>query len=159
MKRREFIGYGTGVLALAVLPAALNAKNYRKEMPDVWKVTNDASKKGASTAGIDAAIKKLFGQGAAADGSAGLKAPEIAENGAVVPIKMKAENATRIALFQSANPEALVVVFDVPKDAVAEYSARIKMQQTGTVSVVAEVDGKLHRTDKVVKVTVGGCGG
>ena len=159
MKRREFIGYGTGILALAAVPSLMNAKDYRKALPDVWKITNDAAKKGASTEGIDAAIKAIFGKAVAADGSVGLKAPEIAENGAVVPVTMKADNATRIALFESANPESTVVIFDVPKDAIPEFSVRIKMQQTGTVTAVAEVDGKLHRTDKTVKVTVGGCGG
>ena len=159
MKRREFIGYGTGILALAAAPSLLNAKDYRKELPDVWKIKNDAAKKGASTEAIDAAIKAIFGQTVAADGSVGLKTPEIAENGAVVPVTIKAENATRIALFESANPESTVVIFDVPKDAIAEYSVRIKMQQTGTIAAVAEIDGKLHRTDKVTKVTVGGCGG
>ena len=159
MKRREFIGYTTGVLALAAVPAALQAKNYRKEMPDVWKVMNDTASKGASTTGIDAAIKKLFGEDATTGDQVHLKAPEIAENGAVVPIKMGADKATRVALFQSANPEALVIVFDVPKGAIPEYSVRIKMQQTGTVTAVAEIDGKLYRADKVVKVTVGGCGG
>ncbi len=159
MKRREFIGSITGALALAALPGILSAKNYRKAMPDAWKIANDPAKKGASVDQINAAIKALFGQEAAVDGSVGLKAPEIAENGAVVPVTIKAENATRIALFQSANPEALVAVFDVPKNGIPEYSVRIKMQQTGTVTAVAEIDGKLHRTDKTVKVTVGGCGG
>jgi len=159
MKRREFIGYGTGILALAAAPSLVNAKDYRKEMPDVWKITNDAASKGASVAGIDATIKAVFGKSVTADGSVGLKTPEIAENGAVVPVTIKAENATRIALFESANPEAAVIIFDVPKDAIPEYSVRIKMQQTGTITAVAEIDGKLHRTDKVTKVTVGGCGG
>jgi len=159
MKRREFIGYGTGILALAAAPSLMSAKDYRKALPDVWKITNDATKKGASVAGIDAAIKGIFGKSVAADGAVGLKTPEIAENGAVVPVTIKAENATRIALFESANPEATVIIFDVPKDALAEYSVRIKMQQTGTITAVAEIDGKLHRTDKITKVTVGGCGG
>ena len=159
MKRREFIGYGTGILALAAAPSLMSAKDYRKALPDVWKITNDATKKGASVAGIDAAIKGIFGKAVAADGSVGLKTPEIAENGAVVPVTIKAENASRIALFESANPEATVVIFDVPKDAIPEYSVRIKMQQTGTITAVAEIDGKLYRTDKITKVTVGGCGG
>ncbi len=159
MKRREFIGYGTGILALAAAPSLLSAKDYRKALPDVWKIKNDAAKKGASTAGIDAAIKAIFGKEVAADDGVALKTPEIAENGAVVPVTIKADGASRIALFESANPESTVVIFDVPKGAIPEYSVRIKMQQTGTITAVAEVDGKLHRTDKVTKVTVGGCGG
>jgi len=42
---------------------------------------------------------------------------------------------------------------------VADYAIRIKMQKTGTVTVIADVDGKLHSVSKVVKVTIGGCGG
>jgi len=48
---------------------------------------------------------------------------------------------------------------DIPPKGIPDYSVRIKMQQTGTVVVVAEIDGKLYRADQVVKVTVGGCGG
>ncbi len=77
----------------------------------------------------------------------------------MVPIKFKADGAKRIAVFQSANPEATVAIFDVPKRGIPDYAIRIKMQQTGTVTVVAEIDGKLYKAAKVVKVTVGGCGG
>ena len=159
MKRREFIGYGTGLLALAAAPSLVTAKDYRKALPDVWKIKNDAAKKGESKEAIDAGIKAVFGKTVAADGAVELKTPEIAENGAVVPVTIKADGASRIALFESANPEAVVAIFDVPADALPEYSIRIKMQQTGTITAVAEVDGKLHRTDKITKVTVGGCGG
>jgi sulfur-oxidizing protein SoxY len=60
---------------------------------------------------------------------------------------------------QTADPETVVAIFDVPERGIPEYSVRIKMQQTGHVVVVAEIDGKLYKAEKVVKVTVGGCGG
>ena len=67
--------------------------------------------------------------------------------------------AKTMAIFQDANPESAVAVFTVPANGIPEYSVRIKMSKTGTVTAVADVDGKLYSTSKVVKVTIGGCGG
>jgi len=154
MERRKFLGLGAGILAATMVPMSISAQNYRKTKVDLWAVKNEKGKPG-----IDAAIKALFGTDKVEEGKVKLKAPDIAENGAVVPVSMKAEGATRIALFQDANPEAAVVVFDVPKNGIPDYSIRIKMQQTGSVVAVAEIDGKLYKVSKTVKVTIGGCGG
>jgi len=156
MKRRKFLGLGAGILAASLIPAELMAKNLRKEKPDAWKIVNG---KDDNQDGTNKAIKAVFGTDKVEEGKASLKAPDIAENGAVIPITVAAENASKIAIFQSANPESLVAVFDVPKNGIPEYSLRIKMQKTGTVTVVAEVDGKLYKASKAVKVTIGGCGG
>jgi len=158
MERRKFLGLGAGAAALFALPAGLMAENYRKTLPALWKVKND-EKHADDEKGVNEAIKTLFGSDKTEEGKVHLKAPAIAENGAVVPVSFKAEGAKRIALFQSADPEAAVAVFDIPEKAIPDYSVRIKMQQTGHVVVVAEIDGKLYKADKVVKVTVGGCGG
>ena len=89
-----------------------------------------------------------------------IKAPDIAENGAVIPVTVSTKlNATKVAIFQDANPESTVAVFTVPKDGIIDYSVRIKLGQTGTVTVVALADGKLYKASKLVKVTIGGCGG
>jgi sulfur-oxidizing protein SoxY len=88
-----------------------------------------------------------------------LKAPDIAENGAVIPITASTKKASKIAIFQSANPESAVAVFDIPANGIPDYSIRIKMQKTGIVTAVAEIDGKLYAASKTVKVTIGGCGG
>ena len=154
MERRKFLGLGAGILAATMVPMSISAQNYRETKVDLWKVKNEKGKPG-----VDAAIKALFGTDKVEDGKVKLKAPDIAENGAVIPITAKAKDASRIAIFQDANPEAAVAVFDVPKNGIADYSIRIKMQQTGNVVVVAEVDGKLYKTSKTVKVTIGGCGG
>jgi len=160
MERRKFLGMGAGMLAvLAAAPSMLMAVNYREKLPEVWKIKNDEAAKGADMKGIEASIKAIFGSDKTEEGKVKLKAPDIAENGAVVPISFKAEGAKRIAVFQSANPESTVAIFDIPERGLPDYSIRIKMQQTGTVVVVAEIGGKLYKAAKMVKVTVGGCGG
>ncbi len=157
MERRKFLGLGLGVAAVSLAPVSLLAKEYRKELPKVWAVKN--SGKENDEAGINEAIKAVFGSDKTEDGKIKLKAPDIAENGAVVPVSFKLEKATKVALFQTANPECLVAIYDIPEAGIPDYGVRIKMAKTGTVVVVAEVDGKLYKASKVVKVTAGGCGG
>ncbi len=160
MQRRKFLGLGAGIFATVVAaPSMLSAENYRKKLPKAWKVKNDEKSKGEDMAGVNGAIKAVFGSDKTEDGKVKLKAPDIAENGAVVPLTFEADGAKKIALFQSADPESLVAIFDVPARGIPNYSVRIKMQQTGHVVVVAEIDGKLYKAEKKVKVTVGGCGG
>jgi len=158
MERRKFLGLGLGVAALSLAPVSVVAKNYRKELPDAWKIKNKDAENDLT--GTNEAIKAVFGTDKTEEGKIKLyKIPDIAENGAVVPVNFKMDKATKIAVFQTANPEALVAIFDVPELAIPDYGIRIKMAKTGTVTVVAEIDGKLYRASKVVKVTAGGCGG
>ena len=160
MERRKFLGMSAGMLAVvAAAPTMVMATNYREKLPTVWKIPNDEKAKGEDMSGVDKAIKEIFGSDKVEAGKIKLKAPDIAENGAVVPVTIKAEGAKKIALMQTADPESVVAIFDVPERGIPNYSVRIKMQQTGHVVVVAEIDGKLYKADKMVKVTVGGCGG
>jgi sulfur-oxidizing protein SoxY len=151
MNRRNFLSYvGLGVLAAAFVPASLSAIDFRSTMPKVWSATK-----------VDAAVKELFGAATPTQGSVKLKAPDIAENGLVVPITVESDlDAKTVAIFQDANPESTVAVFTVPENGIVDYDIRIKMAKTGTVSVVVETkDGKLYTDSKLVKVTKGGCGG
>ena len=157
MERRKFLGLGLGVAAISLAPVSAIAKNYRKELPKVWTIKNPDKENDLT--GVNEAIKAIFGTDKAENGKIKLKAPDIAENGAVVPVSFKIDKASRIALLQTSNPEALVAIWDIPELGIPDYGVRIKMKKTGTVVVVAEVDGKLYRADKVVKVTAGGCGG
>ena len=160
MQRRKFLGLGAGIFAVAAAaPSMLMAENYRKALPKAWEIKNDEKSKGEDMSGVNAAIKTIFGTDKVEEGKVKLKAPDIAENGAVVPVSFKAMGAKKIALMQTADPETVVAIFDVPERGIPDYSVRIKMQQTGHVVVVAEIDGKLYKAEKVVKVTVGGCGG
>lgn len=150
MNRRNFLGLGLGALAVAAaVPSQLSAVNFRETKPKAWTATK-----------VDEAIKEIFGTTDATEGGINLSAPDIAENGAVIPVSFDTElKASKIAVFQDANPESAVAVFTIPDVGIIDYGIRIKMAKTGTVTVVADVNGKLHKVSKLVKVTIGGCGG
>ena len=90
-----------------------------------------------------------------------LKVPDIAENGAVVPVDVisRIPNTSSIAILVEKNPQPLSAQFDFANGALPEASARLKMGQTSLVKAVAKADGKFYTAQKEVKVTVGGCGG
>jgi sulfur-oxidizing protein SoxY len=90
-----------------------------------------------------------------------LKVPDIAENGAVVPVDVVSNipKTTSIAILVEKNPSPLCASFEFANGALAEASARLKMGQTSLVKAVAKADGKFYTAQKEVKVTVGGCGG
>jgi len=90
-----------------------------------------------------------------------LQAPEIAENGAVVPIRVESdlENVESISIVVEKNPSPLAATFEMSPRSIPNVSTRIKMGETSKVLVVVKADGKLYATQKEVKVTIGGCGG
>lgn len=91
-----------------------------------------------------------------------LTAPDIAENGAVVPLAAASTlpNIKAILLMVEKNPNALSAKFDVSDAVEPNFSTRVKMGQTSDVYAVAiTADGKAHYAKKEVKVTLGGCGG
>jgi sulfur-oxidizing protein SoxY len=90
-----------------------------------------------------------------------LRVPDIAENGAVVPVDVVSNipNTTSISILVEKNPAPLCAHFEFANGALPEASARLKMGQTSMVKVVAKADGKFYTAQKEVKVTVGGCGG
>ena len=68
--------------------------------------------------------------------------------------------AKTIALFQDANPESAVVIYDVNKYDLTDYSVKIKMGKSGTITVIVEgQDGKLYGAKKTLEVALGGCEG
>ena len=149
INRRNFLGLGLGALAIAAIPGKLSAIDFRETKPKAWTATK-----------VDEAIKELFGSSTLTEGGINLSAPDIAENGAVIPVSFDTQlKATKIAVFQDANPESAVAVFNLNENEVLDYAFRIKMAKTGKVTVVAEVGGKLHSVTKEIKVTMGGCGG
>ena len=105
---------------------------------------------------------KGIGAGAPADSKdLILKVPDIAENGAVVPVDVISNipNTISIAILVDKNPSPLSAQFEFSNGALPEVSARLKMNQTSLVKAVAKADGKFYTAQKEVKVTVGGCGG
>jgi sulfur-oxidizing protein SoxY len=91
-----------------------------------------------------------------------LTGPDIAENGAVVPVACACilSGVKRLALLVEKNPNTLAAVFDVSDAVEANFATRVKMGQSSNVFAVAMMgDGKVLFAQKEVKVTLGGCGG
>ena len=90
-----------------------------------------------------------------------IKAPDIAENGAVVPVSVNAdmENVDSISILVDKNTTPLTASFALGPGTEAFVSTRIKMGKTGNVVAVVKAGDKLYSTQKEVKVTIGGCGG
>jgi sulfur-oxidizing protein SoxY len=110
---------------------------------------------------LDGALKGIGAAGAAESKDVTIKAPDIAENGAVVPIEIASTvpNTQQISVFIDKNPLPLAASFDFANGAQPSVAVRLKMGQTSNIRVVAKADGKFYSATKEVKVTVGGCGG
>ncbi|MGH8707114.1 MAG: thiosulfate oxidation carrier protein SoxY [Burkholderiales bacterium] len=90
-----------------------------------------------------------------------IRAPDIAENGAVVPIDVTSSipGTTSISVFIEKNPFPYTGTFNFAADSVPFVHLRAKMGETSPVRVVVAANGKHYTTAKEVKVTIGGCGG
>jgi sulfur-oxidizing protein SoxY len=93
-------------------------------------------------------------------GDVNIKAPEIAENGAVVPIQVTSTiaNTEAISIIVSGNPTPMLASFNM-HGSEGFVSTRIKMGKTSDVLAVVKAGGSLHAARQEVKVTIGGCGG
>lgn len=89
-----------------------------------------------------------------------ITAPDIAENGAVVPIAVtsKIPNTQSIAIIAEKNPFPLAASFNMVGGGEGYVSTRLKMGETSNVRAVVKADGKFYTAVKEVKVTIGGCG-
>jgi sulfur-oxidizing protein SoxY len=111
---------------------------------------------------LDEALQNLFaGARIEASEAVTLKAPDIAENGAIVPVTVVAElpEVESISLLVEHNPVPLIASFALAPAVYPEVSTRIKMAETSQVVAVAKAGGKLYAARKEVTVTVGGCVG
>jgi len=90
-----------------------------------------------------------------------LKAPEIAENGAIVPVEITSRipGTQTIYIIADKNPQPLVAIFDIASNTEPFISTRIKMGESSKVRVLVKAGGKFYVTTQEVKVTIGGCGG
>jgi sulfur-oxidizing protein SoxY len=141
------------ILSLATIVAmtmSLSATDYRAEKAAAWTAKD-----------VPTAIKALYGEITPVDGDIKLKAPKVASNGGAIPITVKTDiPAKSIAIFQDANPEAAVAVFEVLEGAVADFSLKIKMKESGSITAVVEgKDGKFYSTKLSLEVALGGCEG
>jgi sulfur-oxidizing protein SoxY len=108
------------------------------------------------------AVKALGGSAPVESKDVMLTGPDIAENGAVVPVGCACTlpGVKRLALLVEKNPNTLAAVFDVTEALEPNFSTRVKMGQSSNVFAVAMLaDGKVLFAQKEIKVTLGGCGG
>jgi sulfur-oxidizing protein SoxY len=107
------------------------------------------------------AIKNAGYDGAAESSDIVIKAPDIAENGAVVPVTATSNipGTTSMAIFVEKNPSPLIADFEFSNGAEAYISTRVKMAKTSIVRVSVRAGGKNYTNSREVKVTIGGCGG
>jgi sulfur-oxidizing protein SoxY len=108
------------------------------------------------------AVKAMGGSAMTESADVKIVGPDIAENGAVVPMAVSttAAGAKKLLLLIEKNPSALVASFNVTADVVPNFATRAKMGQSSDVYAVAIMaDGKALFAKKEVKVTLGGCGG
>lgn len=154
MKRRLFL---KGSVAASAAGVALSAGILiPSQVLAAWP------KAAFETKDLAGSMMALLGSSDAADSAdIKIKAPEIAENGAVVPVTISTSmtGIDSITIFAPKNPAPLVASFVLGKGAVGYASTRIKMGKTGDVVGVVKAGGKLYKASKEVKVTIGGCGG
>ncbi|OFW29140.1 MAG: thiosulfate oxidation carrier protein SoxY [Acidobacteria bacterium RIFCSPLOWO2_02_FULL_65_29] len=107
------------------------------------------------------ALKSLGAAGIEASNAIVIEAPQIAENGAVVPIEIASNipGTTAIAVLVEKNPYPLVAKFEFMEGALPFVKINTKMGETSAVRVVATAGGKHFTATKEIKVTIGGCGG
>jgi len=152
--RREILSHSAKVAAMlavaGLLPAAAHAQTTG------YNAT-------AFSAKTMAEVMKALGAGAPVESKdVTVTGPDIAENGAVVPIgaATAVPGVKRILLLVEKNPAVLAAMFDVTDAIDANISTRVKMGQSSNVYAVAIMtDGKVLFAQKEVKVTLGGCGG
>lgn len=107
------------------------------------------------------ALKSIGADNAATSKEVALDVPEIAENGAVVPVEITSHvpGTTSIAVVIDKNPFPLTSKFSFQEGALPYVKLNVKMGQSSNIRVIAEAGGKHYVAMREVKVTIGGCGG
>jgi sulfur-oxidizing protein SoxY len=155
MKRRLFLkgSFATTAIGIAVGSGLLAPR----AVLAAWPKESFAAKSAADV------VNGLYGsEKTEATDKIKIKAPDIAENGAVVPVKVYADDLGKvdnISLLVEKNGTPLVARFNMGDTATGYVSTRIKMGKTSDVIAVVRSNGKLYSARKNVKVTIGGCGG
>ncbi len=136
LNRREALVLAIGAAAVAAIPLPALAK-------------------------VEDAVAAFTGGAAVGEGGITLTAPEIAENGNTVPISVDAPGAAEILVLAAGNPTPGVCRASFGESAGAHmFSTRIRLAGTQDVIAIAKMaDGSFVRTQREIKVTIGGCGG
>lgn len=162
MKRRTFLN---NALAVSATGAALSTGLLAPQ----WAMAENAPAVPAAEPAnpfalkeLNEVLKSLNAVDAKTSEEIKIKAPEIAENGAVVPVAVSTTiaGAASISIAVSNNPTPLAATFNILEGTSPDVSTRIKMAKTADViAVVKTADGTAYTAKQEVKVTIGGCGG
>jgi sulfur-oxidizing protein SoxY len=150
--RRDLIKL-SGVYAAMAAAGLLNAEEAFAQQ--------QARNKAFEAKSLDETVKLLGGTTAVQSGEISITAPDIAENGAVVPIGVTSRipNTQNIYILVDKNLNSLSAGFGIPPGTEPNVATRVKMAQTSNVHAVVKADNKFYVATKEVKVTLGGCGG
>ncbi len=151
-QRRNVLKSGSGAALLTVLAAAgiikpgMALADWNKAAFDAKSMADTLKALGANP--VDSKDVQVTG-------------PDIAENGAVVPVGVSSTlpNVSMVAILIEKNPNALAASFTLPEGTQANVQTRVKMGQTSNVYALVKSDGKFFMATKEIKVTLGGCGG
>lgn len=151
MQRRNLLRLGASALGLAAASA-------------LWPLRAIAAAAGLESAFKAKSMKNVFkdlGGTPTESRDIQLMTPDIAENGAVVPVSVtsKIPNTEQILILVEKNPNPMAASFTVPEGTEGFVSTRVKIGQTCNVYAVVRADGKLYSAHRETKVTLGGCGG
>ena len=147
LSKREFLIVASGSAAVALLG-----------LPNV----------ALSASKAEAQVAEFLGGASASEGGITLQMPEIAENGNTVPLSVSIDGeatekryAESVLVLADGNPEPGVATFHfTPLSGTQEASTRMRLAKTQNVIAVAKMsDGSFIKTQSLVKVTIGGCGG
>jgi sulfur-oxidizing protein SoxY len=140
-----------GALAMGLVTGLVKSSN---------AVAAEWNKAGFESKAIADALKALGAGNPVESKDIVITAPDIAENGAVVPVAIvsKIPNTQQISIVAERNPLPLTATFDVSSGNEGYVSTRIKMGETSNVWAVVKADGNFFVAKKEVKITVGGCG-
>ena len=144
--------FAAGATGIAISAGLLTPKAVLAAWPKAAFEAKDAN----------AAVEAAHGSSTTTEsGDIKLKAPDIAENGAVVPITVTSniDSTEAISIVVKENGTPLAATFNLADNTKGFVSTRIKMAKTSDVTAIVKAGGKLYSTSKNVKVTIGGCGG
>ena len=150
--RRDFIKLSAVYAAMAAAGLLSTEEAFAQQQ---------ARNKAFEAKSLDETVKLLGGATAVQSKEISITAPDIAENGAVVPIGVtsKIPNTQNIYILVDKNLNSLSAGFAIPPGTEANIATRVKMAQTSNVHAVVKADNKFYVATKEVKVTLGGCGG
>ena len=149
LHRRRFLRIGLSALSAVAVTALWPLRALAEALDGVFKAKN-----------MDEVFKE-FGSTPTASTDIQITTPDIAENGAVVPVTVVSAipKTEQIMILIEKNPNPLAAAFTIPEGTEPSVNTRVKVAQTCNVYAVVKADGKLYSAMRETKVTLGGCGG